>query len=674
MFQEAKIERLLKSLIFIGLLALVVIIFSQQIKFTSSDLGRHLENGRIVWQDRQVLFTNFYSYTEPDQLFVNHHWLSGVIFYAVYLLGGFKLLSVFNILLILAAFSLAFNLARRKAGFYVASLLSIPAIFLLSERVEVRPEIVSYLFIILSLVIIDSAATSKRYGRLWWLVILSAVWVNIHIYFFIGLALIGFKAAAEFLPPFSRPAGGLKDRLAAGWLAAKPWIKTFIYASLAGLLNPNTWRGLLYPFNIFQNYGYEIAENKSIFYLGSLMINHNFAVFKFLLLLLILSFLLYYLVIKKLNLFELFLALFFSSLAFFASRNLSLFALTALILISVNLAALRNYLQAERPSLALLWRRSLWPYGAGLSLALILLALPYLLTDYARQGSFIKNAPGWGLAAGSTDSIEFFRERGLSGPVFNNYDLGSALIFWLYPDERVFVDNRPEAYRYDFFTEIYKPLQSDPAKWRAFSDIYKFKTVYFAYTDSTPWAQDFLRFILADQDWALIYFDRATVILVNKKLTTADIIKESSLDVWAFRARLRELAAQSDQQAKFQLGYLAQAAQQPDLAAEIYQGMLFANPDNRQVLVSFGYLYAAQADAGSLNRSLDYLRRALELGYELPGLYDQMGLIEWQRGAYQKAEAYWRSALKLDRKDAAARYYLDQIKSLQSQGKLSLPE
>ena len=91
--------RILKSFILLGLVALVVIIFSQQIDFSVIDLGRHLENGKIVWQNPQILFQNFYSYTEPNFPFINHHWLSGVIFYKLYTLGGFSLLSIFNILI-----------------------------------------------------------------------------------------------------------------------------------------------------------------------------------------------------------------------------------------------------------------------------------------------------------------------------------------------------------------------------------------------------------------------------------------------------------------------------------------------------------------------------------------------------------------------------------------------
>lgn len=668
---NSKIEQILKSLIFIGLFALVIIIFSQKIQFTSSDLGRHLKNGKMIWQDRQLLFTNFYSYTEPNAPFINHHWLAGVIFYGLYLLGGFKLLSAFNVFLAVITFGLAWHFARGKFNFYLASALALPVIFLLSERVEVRPEIFSYFFLFLTWILIDRVAADGRRRRLLWLLPLFFVWVNIHIYFFLGLALLGFKLAAEFLPVFLAAAERFKERLYAAWAVAKPWGKTFIYVALVCLVNPNTWRGLLYPFNILRNYGYEIAENKSIFYLGHLLINHNFAIFKFLLFLLIISFLVNYLIVKKISLFDIFLAVFFSLLALFASRNLVLFGLIALVLISRNLAPVKSFVHELLPlSLAYLRRFRLIP--VGILLGIIILSGVYLVFDYTQQSNFIKTEPGWGLVKGSSDSTEFFRSQALKGPIFNNYDLGSALTFWLYPSEKVFVDNRPEAYSNRFFTEIYKPLQTDPLKWQMFSEQYKFQTIYFAYTDSTPWAQQFLSAILNDADWSLVYFDRYVVILVKKKVTADAKLENLGLDIWAFRDRLRDLVAASDVKGKFQLASLAVMAGQPDLAGEIYQEISFNHPGNRQVLSAFAYLYAASSDRATLTRSLSYFQKALEAGYRLPGVYNQMGLVNWQLGEYQKAEANWHSALHLDKHDASALYYLNQLKTLQTQGQIPL--
>lgn len=663
-------EQVFQTMILIGLLALIVIIFSQKIKFTSIDLGRHLANGRLVWQDPSLLYHNFYSYTEPDAPFVNHHWLSGVIFYLVYSLGGFKWLSVFNILLILGAFGLVFRLAQKRAGFYLTALLAIPTIFLLSERVEIRPEVFSYLFIFLTWFLLDQTSRLKNYRRLWLLVPLFILWANIHIYFFFGLALLGFQAAAEFIYAYWVAVGRLGDRFKVGFRAAKPWLKIFAACFVACLANPNFIKGVLYPLNIFRNYGYEIAENKTVFYLEHLLINYNFAIFKWLLFLLLLSWAAYFVFRREKRWFDALVSIFFAALALFASRNLAIFGLVALVIVSANLAAPVAYLKENSAFFQKLssHRSSLWL--AGFILALTILAIAYLLQDATHDNNFLKSRLGWGLAAGSEDSIRFFKANNLSGPIFNDYDIGSTLIFWLYPQEKVFVDNRPEAYSQEFFASVYRPMQTDYKVWKEAMTRYRFKVIYFAHTDSTPWARAFLASILKDQDWALVYFDRQAVILLDKKQVAPEIWQKLVLDDWSFRSRLRLLAADSDLRSRFSLADLAELAGQDDLAEEVYRDLLFQHPGNGQILAALGFLYSNKGNEADFQLSLSYFNRALGAGYVLPGVYNQMGLVKWSLRDYETAEKYWQKALGLDRTNSSALYYLNQIDSLRRQGEL----
>jgi len=667
MFAGNRIEKWLKILIFAGLLVLVVMVFSQRIELASSDLGRHLENGKIIWQNQQVLFKNLYSYSEPDTQFVNHHWLAGVIYYAVFLLGGFKLLSLLNIFLMIAAFILAFKIAQKKAGFYISALLALPVIFLLGERVEVRPEIFSYLFIVLTWFILERSDERKNYRLLFWLIPLFLVWVNIHSYFLIGLILVGFKFGAEFLPIFLDASGTFKNRFKIAWLKTRIWLKYLGASILVCLLNPNFVKSLLYPFNFFKKYGYEVAENKSVFSLGHLMVNYNITLFEEMLFLLFFSLAASLFFYKRIRWFELFSSLFFSFLALSAARNLSLFGLVSLILISANLFYpfdfLKNNVFYFRHELREKYRASFLVF----ILVLVFVEIIYLGIDARKTNNFIKNSPGWGLSQGSEDSIKFFRDNNLSGPIFNNYDLGSALIFWLYPKEKVFVDNRPEAYSNGFFSDIYRPMQLDREKWLEYSARYQFKTIYISHTDFTPWAQTFLGKTI-DANWALVYFDRYTVIFLNKEKYDRETINRLTLDKQAIRNRLRSLAASSDLKTKLQLAFFANLIHQPDLSEEIYREIIFSNPGNGLALSSLGAVYAKGEDRNTLSEALFYFQESLKAGYRLPGVYNQIAMVNWRLGDYQKAEAAWHSALKLEKKNALALYYLEQIRQLRLQG------
>ena len=85
---------------------------------------------------------------------------------------------------------------------------------------------------------------------------------------------------------------------------------------------------------------------------------------------------------------------------------------------------------------------------------------------------------GLGLEAANDAAVEFFIKEKLQGPIYNNYDVGAYLIYYLYPNHRVFIDNRPEAYPTSFFTEVYWPLHLDEQKWQSVSSLCGFKVLF----------------------------------------------------------------------------------------------------------------------------------------------------------------------------------------------------
>lgn len=662
-----RFQQFFRFLTWAGLFLLVLIIFFQQINFNSLDLGRHLANGREIWTSPALLFENFYSYTEPEYRFVNHHWLAGVIYYVLYLLGGFKILSIFNILLAWGTVYLGFRLAEKRAGLYWTAFVAVPAIIVLSQRTDIRPESFSYLFILLTWYFLEKAAETGFKKYLYWLLPLFLVWVNIHIYFFIGLLIVAFYAAAVFLPPAWKKlfsGADLPEVLRAGWEDGKLWIKFLGFSILVSLINPNTWRGLLYPFNILREYGYEIAENKSVFFLEDLLINPTFYIYKWLLVFLFVSLVAYWLVRKKIPLFETFLALFLVAFSLFASRNLAIFSLVAWIIASRNFSVL-SYLGSRIPMLVRPEvRRSSRYVGAGLFFLIISFSAIYLLIDARGQNKVIKQSPGLDLSAGSRDAAKFYNQSGLTGPIFNNYDLGSALVFWHFPQEKVFVDNRPEAYSVGFFRDTYKPMQESRFSWDEKSRAYGIKTVYFSHTDMTPWARQFVNMIMHHPDWTLLYFDRYIVILALTKETDQAIIDNNIIAPGALRNRIREQAMVADRSGKFNLAALAELAGVPDIASEVYRQVLLDNPNDSQALVSLAYIYAGSVNQGDWRQALSYFDRALEAGQILPDVYNQRGLVHWNLGDYKKAAADWQTALSYDRDNASARHYLAELDRL----------
>jgi tetratricopeptide (TPR) repeat protein len=303
---------------------------------------------------------------------------------------------------------------------------------------------------------------------------------------------------------------------------------------------------------------------------------------------------------------------------------------------------------------------------------LIICLVIFLSLDYQGRNNFLKGNFGLGLADGEADSFQFFKDSGLSGPIFNNYDAGSALIFGLKDKDggKVFVDNRPEAYDAQFFSDVYLPMQNDNEQWKKILEQYKFKAVYFAYTDQTPWGKTFLTRILADTDWSLIYFDRHYVILVRKSEVSTEIVNKYNLDSWSFRTRLRQLSQASSVKDKLHLASLAQSYGMPDLAEEIYHQILLNDARNQKAIFSLAYLYSSATDRNLLFKALEYFYRGLKLENRTPGAYSDIAMVYWNLGEYKQAEANWHQALKINHRDANALYYLAQVEDLKKRGRL----
>src|SRR5688572_12047143 len=60
---------------FILLIFFTFAIFIKTDASFDQDLGRHIKLGEIILETGSIPKTNLFSYTHPDFLFINHHWL-----------------------------------------------------------------------------------------------------------------------------------------------------------------------------------------------------------------------------------------------------------------------------------------------------------------------------------------------------------------------------------------------------------------------------------------------------------------------------------------------------------------------------------------------------------------------------------------------------------------------
>lgn len=469
----------------------------------NQDIGRHIKTGEIIWQTHAVPKTNLFSFTEAAAPFINHHWGSEVIFYLLNSAGGLTELILFKAAVFSAAFLLLYLAVSGEVGIIPFTIASVAGLLVIADRTDVRPEIFSYLFLAYFLFAIFRSKYRRQDYWLYALPVVELLWANMHIYFPLGFGLIGLYGL------------GCLVRRDPRWKTVA-WITAASAAAI--MINPSGIRGALEPFTILANYGYSIVENQGILFLknyGILLTQIN--IFLFITILFGLS---YIPAIKKYGfknyIFELGAGVVFAGLAMDMIRNFGPYAIALVPIAALNLAAYKP-LGASRKS-------------AGVATIVLLLFLIWatissnLFAWTGQDGRF-----GVDIPASAQGGVDFVLANHIAGPVFNNFDVGSYLIWKLYPDQKVFVDGRPEAYPANFFSDIYEPMQEDPQTFNHYADdIYHINYIFFDYRDITPWAQTFLSWIGGDNRWPLVYRDDSIAIFVRRIAQNQAVIQKYS--------------------------------------------------------------------------------------------------------------------------------------------------
>lgn len=480
------------------LLSFFVFIFS--ITLTKSgdfnqDLGRHIKLGEIIVKTGQIPQINLFSFTHPSFPFINHHWLSEVIFYGISQLN-INLLVILKVLLIMTAFAILIKYSSSRAGILPAMISALVFSPFFLDRSQIRPEIFGYLFF--SILIFLLLAYPKNQRFLFLIPIIMLLWINIHISFIFGIFLVGLLLIKAVL---------LHKKLV---LKEHKLLIIIILSFIVLFINPNGFQGAFYPFTIFGNYGYKIAENQNLFYLNGLTSN---IWIKYFFLITPFIFISWILLIAKLRFTALIVFITFYLLAVFQSRHIPFFVLAAIPPFTLALKGIgselikKNIEDVKTVSFLLLT-------GIFITLSLLFVSGWYSNTYDMNKYSGIE------VIEDAKSGTEFMKRNNLAPNVFNNFDIGGYLIYSLYPKYKFFVDNRPEAYPADFFNNIYVPLQLDKNFMTKIFDKYGINTAFIAHTDQTDWGKSAVINLYKDKNWKMVYLDESVVIFTKNSALT----------------------------------------------------------------------------------------------------------------------------------------------------------
>src|SRR6266850_895073 len=170
------------------------------------DLWGHVKYGQDVLAARRLPATATYTFTAPDQPWINHENLSEVVFAAAVNLGGVPLLTTLRCLLGLVLFALIVRSNRRRgASAGATGLVVLAAALNLAPWWSIRPQLFTIVLFALLVAVLDGcfaadAGDERRPVRaLWALPPLFAVWANAHGGFVAGYAVLGLYLGCRAL-------------------------------------------------------------------------------------------------------------------------------------------------------------------------------------------------------------------------------------------------------------------------------------------------------------------------------------------------------------------------------------------------------------------------------------------------------------------------------------------
>ena len=183
------------------MIALLVVVVSAT-DLADVDLWRHLKFGADMIAHRGPLLRDPYSYSIRGQLWINHEWLSEVIFAWTFAhLGVIGLKFLRLVCATIAIVSLASAVAEAAAPIGVQlTILSLVSIGLMPEM-QFRPQIFTYAMLSVLVLLL---ARDNYHGRapLWIAIPMLALWANLHGGFVVGVAaLVVYAIVASILWP-----------------------------------------------------------------------------------------------------------------------------------------------------------------------------------------------------------------------------------------------------------------------------------------------------------------------------------------------------------------------------------------------------------------------------------------------------------------------------------------
>lgn len=509
---------------------------------THSDLWWAMAAGRHITETGSVPKEDVFSYTFLGRHWINMEWLTQVLYYNAYHHVGEIGVTLLRVGLCFVIFSLCFTLAfLRSRNLFLSFAAVALGAWVCVPFLDARPQLFTFLYTIVFLLLLDRFRRVGQARALFFLPLVMVLWVNQHYGFIFGVLILIGNIGAESIKRLVQDV--LEKKGKPGFAPALTW-RHIAYLGgatgatiLATLLNPWGLEGLIHPLEMSSVVSGE-SPFLTILEWTPPVFSGTFSPPQFWLLLAVAGLaglVALFLRPREFDLNDVGLSAVVA--VFFAlqhRRFIPLFAVVSVPLVAYTvqliLVGVGERRQRARASSRAKKKGEVWEpmpvAGAFVGrIPLVLGALFFLgamvhagVRTYMFQEKYAKTNEGKTVFQTNihydyypTKAIEFIRETGLKGPMYNLYNWGGYLMFFL-PDEKVFVDGRAQTVYDERFYMTNQLVHNGSGQWPKIFDEYDIKFALI----SRAGANTQLRMqLLRSKKWKWVFADGFAAIFVR---------------------------------------------------------------------------------------------------------------------------------------------------------------
>jgi len=602
-----------------------------------ADTWMHIKTGQIMVEDMRMMRVDEYSYTKAGEKWLNHQWLSQVIFYFVYKLSGISGIIVFSAIIIFFAFVFLFiNIYRKPSWLWAVFLMMLVILF--SQNVFLaRPLIFSLFLFSLFILILHRYKYSPppaKNNLLYALIPLQILWVNLHGSSIMGIFLVWAFIIGEYAD--TRIRRNFKNEFVIIGDRYKKLLFVGIALIISSGFTPYGYKAIFFPIMEFKGIGFINEWSPSVY--NDIFL--NFGIMPYYRIFLLISVLVF-----------IFRGRFISSshiIIFGSLLYLSLSGRRHLPLYGFAIApCVIEYLKDVDFKAAFPRLGKFFLYFASIILALYLAVLGKDIVTgkhYADQSAY--RWFGLGKIDYPEEAMDFLEKSGLEGNMFNDYSSGCFLIERLYPSKKVFLDGRNTIYGAKFIAENYVDCLKDPSLFEGLVKRYdiNYTFLYYGLRGMTK----LIPHLYYSQDWQLVFLDDKVCIFARNIEKNADLIKKYRVDLTK-RKKVANLNKYSWQR-YYPMDYINRAIFYEtvgllDMAIATLEDTLVIAPYARDAHYNLGALYLKKE---MYEGAIREFKQAIRIDMMDADAYNNLGVAYANIAKYKDAVEQFKKALFLN--------------------------